>query len=120
MDDVRYIRLHNTGAFVARIHIQYKTPKDDGKGNISYPAEFSEWTNPSYADICAAGERTLDLLKDANMTDGTVVKLKAVIPLGKSREASEQYIFRPTSGKTAPYKISGTSLISHLKLKSYG
>ena len=120
MDDVQYIRLRNSGGLVARIHILYKTPHDDGSGNISYPAEFSEWTNPGYADICAAAERTLDLLKDANMTDGTIVKLRALVPLGKSRESSEQYIFQSTSGKTALYNISGTPLTSHLNLESYG
>lgn len=120
MDEIRYIKLHNSGAFVARIHVLYKAPKDDGKGNISYPGEFSEWTNPGYADICAAAERTLDLQTDVNMADGAVVKLKAIIPLSTSHEASEQYIFHKTSGKMASYDIGGTVFSSHLKLKSYG
>lgn len=125
MDDVRYIKLHNSGGFVTRIHLMYKLPKDDGHGNISYPAEFSEWKNHGYADICASAERTVDLLKDVDLSngtvpDGTIVKLKATIPLGSAREASEQYAFYSSSGKTASYNISGTSLNAHLKLKSYG
>ncbi len=120
MDDIRYFKLHNRGAFVARIHILYKAPSIDDKGNISYPAEFSEWKQHGYNDICAGAERTVDLLKDANMSDGTVVKLRVVIPLGKSREASEQFMFQSSSGKMASYEITGTTLISHLKLISVG
>lgn len=36
MDTVRYIKLHNYGAFVAQIVIEYRERHTDGKGNISY------------------------------------------------------------------------------------
>lgn len=131
MDNIRYVKLKNKGAFVAQIHIEYKIPKTDGQGNISYPAEFTEWKSPNYADICAAAERTVDLASDlmvpagdkgagnAQLPDGTVVKLKVRVPGGYTREASEQYLFQKDSGKMASYEIGGTTLTSKLRLLAY-
>ena len=39
MDNVRYFKLENTGAFVAQIVVQYKEKHTDSEGNISYDTE---------------------------------------------------------------------------------
>ena len=119
MDDIRYIKLHNSGWFVARIHILYKTPQRDAHGNISYPAEFSEWKPSGYSDICVLAERTVDMVNDTNFTDGTIVKLKAFIVAGSDRTAAEQYEFRRDSGKTAKYNVSRGTRNAKLVLKAY-
>lgn len=119
MDDIRYIKLHNSGWFVARIHILYKTPQRDAHGNISYPAEFSEWKPSVYSDICVLAERTVDMVNDTNFTDGTIVKLKAFIVAGSDRTAAEQYEFRRDSGKTAKYNVSRGTQNAKLVLKAY-
>ena len=56
------------------IRDRYKTPQRDAHGNISYPAEFSEWKPSGYSDICVLAERTVDMVNDTNFTDGTIVK----------------------------------------------
>lgn len=119
MDTLRYINLYNKGGFVARIHLLYKIPQKDAHGNISYPAEFSQWKPSGYADICVLSERTVDLVNDTNFPDGTIVKLKAFILAGRDRTAAEQYEFRRDSGKTVKYRVSGTSLFAKLKCMSY-
>lgn len=119
MDDIRYIKLHNSGWFVARIHILYKTPQRDAHGNISYPAEFSEWKPSGYSDICVLAERTVDMVNDTNFTDGTIVKLKAFIVAGSDRRPRSSMSSAAIQGKTAKYNDSRGTQNAKLVLKAY-
>lgn len=120
MDNIRYIKLKNTGGFVAQIEVQYKEKKTDSQGNISYAAEWSSWHYDGYRDICAGAERTVDLFLDANIPDGSQVRLKAVVVWGKDHVSEEQYIYQSTCSKMAVYEISGTTLFNNLKRTSFG
>ncbi len=120
MDNVRYFKLKNAGAFVAQIVVQYKEKHTDFQGNVSYDAEWKDWHTDGYRDICAGAERTVDLLNDANIPDGSQVRLKAVVVAGKDRTSDEQYIYQKTASSMATYKISGTTLINSLKRVSFG
>ena len=110
MERIRYIRLHNSGAFVARIRIQC----------ISMETGHSfEVEQDGYHDICAAAERTFDLQNDAKgaIKPGDLVTLEAVVVLGKNKTSEETYIYDPSSSKMATYTISGTTLINSLKFE---
>jgi hypothetical protein len=120
MDNVRYFKLENSGGFVAQIEVQYKEKHTDGQGNISYDAEWKSWQHDGYGDICVGAERTVDLLNDLNIPDGSQVRLKAIVVAGKDRTADEQYIYQKTASSMATYKISGTTLINSLKRVSFG
>lgn len=120
MDTVRYFKLKNTGAFVARIKVEYKEKHTDESGNVSYDAEWKSWEPSGYHDICAGAERKVDLCKDANLSDGSQVRLKTVVVWGKNKASTEQYIYQAISTNTAVYKISGTTLFNKLKRISFG
>jgi hypothetical protein len=111
MADIRYFKLHNAGAFVARM--QVKWTGNDGQGNESH----GTYEPSGYHDVCAAAERTIDL-NDTNIPDGACVTLKVVVVLGKDNTADETYTYKRDCGDTAYYKISGTTLNNHLKQES--
>lgn len=120
MDTVRYFKLKNTGAFVARIKVEYKARHADSSGNISYDAEWKSWDPSGYHDICASAERTVDLCKDANLPEGSQVRLKAVVVAGSDKTSSDHYIYQSTSPNTAVYKIKGATFSNSLVLLSFG
>ncbi len=108
MNKVRYFKLKNSGGFVARMQIAWND--NNGKHGTYEPG--------GYHDICAAGERTLDL-NDTDIPENASVFLKVCVVLGKDKEASELYEYDKTCSETASYEISGTTLISKLVLKDY-
>ena len=110
METIRYIKLKNKGGFVAKIHVSYRP-----EGEKSWKT----WSPSGYADICAAAERTQDL-KELGIADGSHVRLKAFVALGKDNLADEEYLFFSSSGATAAYEISGTTLINKRQLVSCG
>ena len=110
MDAVRYFKLENSGGFIARIHVNYR---------IGGEESWKIWKPAGYADICASGERTQDL-KELDIEDGSHVRLVAFIRGGSDQIAAEEYIFYSNIGRTAAYKVSGTTLDSKLNLASYG
>lgn len=120
MDNIRYIKLKNTGGFVAQIEVQYKQKHTDSQGNISYDAEWKNWHYDGYRDICAGAERTVDLLLDANIPEDSQVRLKAVVVWGSDCVSEEQYIYQQSNSQMAVYEISGTTLINKLKRVSFG
>ena len=120
MDKVRYFKLQNDGAFVAQIVIEYKERKTDGQGNVSYAGEWKSWYTPGYRDILQYGERSVDLVKDSNIPDGSQVRLHVYVAAGYSNPSIEQYIYDKTTAEQAVYEISGTTLNNYLKLVSYG
>lgn len=117
MEEIRYFKVKSSADFVCRIHVNYKVAHRDAQGNVSYPAEFTEWKGHGYNDICKYGERTLDL-KDTGIVDGAMVQLKLDVVMGKDKTSAEQYIYKGTSGKTATYVIKGQTLGSKLTLES--
>lgn len=117
MEEIRYFKVKSNADFACRIHVNYKVAQHDDKGNISYPAEFTEWKSHGYNDICKYGERTLDL-KDTGLADGSIVQLKMDVVFGKDKTSDEQYIYNSASGKTATYIIKGQTLSSKLWLES--
>lgn len=119
MDIIRYFKLKNRGGFVARIEVQYKARHTDDQGNVSYDTEWKKWSASGYHDICVGAERTVDLLLDAKIPDGSQVRLKAVVVLGSSKTAAEQYIYQETGSKMAVYEIGGTTLNNSMKLVSF-
>lgn len=119
MDTVRYFKLKNTGAFVARIKVEYKEKHVDSSGNVSYDAEWKGWNPSGYHDICASAERTVDLCNDAKLPEGAVVRLKAIVKLGSDQTSTDQYIYQKTSPNTAAYKIKGTTLNNSLERISF-
>lgn len=106
MDMIRYFKLQNAGGFVAHIDVSYQPY---GK------KDWETWKPSGYADICLGAERTQDL-KELGIVDGTPVRLIAFVALGKDNHAKEEYIFSSSSGKTASYRISGTTLSNKLRL----
>ncbi len=112
MDKVRYFKLENTGGFVAKIEIQYKARRVDDNGNVSYDADWHKWDTGGYRDICAGGERTVDLA-DAGFPDGSQVRLKAVVVWGKDK-TGDVYLYQNNSNTMISYKISGTTQFNSL------
>lgn len=107
MNSIRYFKLKNEGGFVARMKIIYggNEKEKDEHGNIVY---FTKGTyEPSgYHDICASGERTIDL-KDTKIQEGAAVKLHVVVVFGDDKEATEEFIYHADCPEMAVYKISG-------------
>lgn len=101
---VKAFTLHNDGAFVARIRIHWINPVDGSSG---------DYEPSGYHDICAAAERTLNL-SEAGFAEGTLVRLHAVVVLGKDKDADRYYSYSANGG-IADYTISGTTLINSLK-----
>ena len=117
-EKIRYFKVHNAGAFVARIHVLCSVR--DGK--VLKRVELKE---PGYQDICASTERTVDLADlrytdsaghEHPLADGAPVQLKVVVVAGKDKTAEEEFAFSPRSGAMKTYKISGTTLNSTLAL----
>ena len=113
MDTIKFFKLQNNGGFVVRMQVLWSAT--DAKGD-----KYSGKYEPSdYHDICASGERTIDLSENTNIPDGAEVQLKASVQLGKDKTASEKYIYHKDASQLATYEISGTTLINTLSLKSY-
>lgn len=107
MENVRYFKLHNNGAFVARMKVEYREKRVDDKGNVSYPGEWHTWEPSGYHDICAAEERSIDLRNDAHISDGAQVRLYVTVVLGKDRVSSEQYIYSDRSPSMESIRLRG-------------
>ena len=104
MDSIRYFKLANKGAFVTRIYVNYRLESEK---------EWKKWKPSGYSDICAAAERTQDL-KELGIPDGTHVRLLAYVALGHDNESDEEFLYVSSSGETASYQISGTTLSNKL------
>ena len=94
-EEIRYFKVHNSGAFVARIHVLCSV----NDGGVVKRVEVKE---PGYQDICASAERTVDLAdlryKDSGgneipIPEGAPVQLKVVVVLGQDKTAEEEYAF---------------------------
>ncbi len=120
MDTIRYFKLMNQGAFVAQIVIEYKERHTDAQGNVSYDAEWKTWYTEGYRDILQYAERTVDLMMDSPIPDGSQVRLYAYVALGNSLTSTDQYIYQKTSAHMAVYEISGTTLNDDLQRISFG
>ena len=117
-EEIRYFRLRNKGAFVARMHVICSVR--DGK--VVKRVELSDL---GHQDILAAAERTVDLAdlryKDSAgnehaIPEGAPVQLKVVVVLGQDKTAEEEFAFSLRGGAMKTYKISGTTLNSTLAL----
>ena len=102
-NSIRYFKLTNKGAFVARINVQYTDPST---------GTTTTWSNAS-GNITLGKSATVDLSKK-NLKAGTKVKLVAVVVAGKNK-TSKEFIYHPQSTKTASFTISGTTLSNTLK-----
>ena len=120
METVRYFKLMNQGAFVAQIVIEYKERYVDAQGNVSYDAEWKTWYTEGYRDILQYAERTVDLMMDSPIPDGSQVRLYAYVGLGNSLTSTDQYIYQKKSAHMAVYEISGTTLNDELVRVSFG
>lgn len=113
MKDIRQIKLHNSGAFVAHMIIEWA--KRDSSGD-----EMADrYEEKGYHDICAGAERTIDLKNGTGIPNGAIVTLYVQVAAGSGKNAKESFTYDENSGKMAVYEISGTTLINKLKLKSY-
>lgn len=106
VNTIRYYKLHNAAAVVARIQIEWVLGKNSGIAEES-----------GYHDICAAGERTVDMVQSA-VPNGATVRLKANVPLGDDDTADEEFVFDSRASKTAYYKLTGTAFKTNLSLQS--
>lgn len=112
MDKIRHFKLHNSGAFVAHMIIEwtgYDAQGDEKRGR---------YEPKGYHDICAAAERTIDI-KDTDIPNGAIVTLHADVVAEKGKTAGESFTYDENCGNIAEYDISGTTLINKLKLKKY-
>ena len=118
METVRYFRLRNAGAFVARIEVVCYV--EEGENASKHVAEPT-----GYHDILASAERTVDLAelrykdssgKERPIPEGATVRLKAFVKWGTDKTAKEEYAYSSSSGAMKTYKISGTTLNSTLAL----
>jgi hypothetical protein len=109
MASIRYYLLKNKGAFVARMQVIWN--HTDSQGNESH----GTFEPSGYHDVCAAGERTIDINDNTHIPDGAEVQLKVIVVLGKNRTASVKHEYHTDSGGIAVYEISGTTLINKLK-----
>lgn len=113
--NARYIKLSNKGAFVVRMQILYGGNRGtDEHGEVIDFAQ-EKFEQSGYHDICAAGERTLDLTT-AKIPDGACVQLKAYVVAGKDRIAEERFIYRADSAQTKCYTITGITANPKLRL----
>ncbi len=119
MNTVRYFKLNNGGAFVAQIVIEYRERQMDGKGDISYDTQWKSWFTEGYRDILQYAERTVDLLSDSPIPDGSQVRLHVYVAAGSSDPATQQFIYDKNSPSMANYNISGTTLNNTLTLLYY-
>ena len=100
MQRIRYFKLKNDGWFVARIAVNYE--HDDG-GNASK----GTYKPTGYHDICAAGERTLDLTQ-TTIPSGSIVTLVGEVVWGTDQTATENFIFDMDAGATAVYRMKNS------------
>lgn len=113
MDKIRHFKLHNSGAFVAHMIVEwagYDSKGDEKRG---------KYEPKGYHDICAAAERTIDLKDNTGIPNGAIVTLHASVVAGKGKTADESFTYDENCGNMAEYDISGTTLINKLKLKRY-
>lgn len=101
METVGKFRLENEGGFVAKLQFAYdkdgKRVKSDKSGDITLGK--SKTMTPA----------------ELNVPNGAVVTLVAFVVAGSDHESQEQYKFDANSNRTANYRISGTTLINHLR-----
>lgn len=102
---IRYFTLHNKAAVVARMQICWELGTQHGV-----------YEESGYHDVCAAGERTVDLLL-SDIPDGATVQLKVNVVAGKDSKANETFIYDSRAAKTVYYELSGTTLKNKLKMK---
>ncbi|OWV08333.1 hypothetical protein B7993_00290 [Fibrobacter sp. UWH3] len=107
MKHIKAITLKNSGAFVVRMRINWNDPESDNSSGVYEPS--------GYHDICAAGERTINL-SETGIPEGANVRLHADVVLGKDKEGGEQFRYTSDASMIAHYTISGTTLINDLKL----
>lgn len=108
---IKAITLKNTGAFVARMQIEWYDPESSDSSGVYEPS--------GYHDICVGAERTINL-SETDIPDGANVRLKAVVVLGKDKEASEQFRYEKEASQIASYTIKGTILFNSLVLDKVG
>ena len=108
MANIRYYKLKNKAAFVARMKIKWT--HSDSKGDTS----TGDYEPSGYHDVCAGAERTIDM-NDTNIPDGAEVQLEVKVVLGTDKTASEKHSYQKSFGDMATYEITGTTLISKLK-----
>lgn len=107
MDEVRFIKLKNQGAFVARMQISWKKSNRGG----TYEPD-------GYHDICVAAERTIDLV-DTDILDGADVTLIVHVVAGGNLWSQDRFTFDRECGKMASYLIKGTTMNPKIRLESY-
>lgn len=107
MDKVRYIKLRNSGAFVARMRIYWDTKESKA---IYEPG--------GYHDICCAAERTIDLT-DTNIPEGANVTLVVYVVAGGEVWSRGSYTYDKACGKIAEYEVHGTTGSKMINLVSY-
>lgn len=113
MEKIHNFNLTNKGGFVVKMEILYGgNTGEDEQGNLR-KFESGTWTPDGYHDICAAGERLVDLSK-TNIPNGAEVKLKVIVCGGRDK-TSDSFIYSKTSPVTKYFKITGTTLINKLK-----
>jgi hypothetical protein len=112
---VRYFKLDNEGAFVAQMQLPWEKYEEvsDGGNIVRKLVDSGTYEQSGYHDICAGGERTIDL-NDTDIPNGAEVYLKAVVVLGHNRLSGNRFNYCTTASNTASYKISGTTLNSSL------
>lgn len=104
---IKAITLKNSGAFVVHMQIEWYDPESSDSSGVYEPS--------GYHDICVGAERTINLA-DTDIPDGSNVRLKADVVLGKDKEASEQFRYCKDATLIPHYTISGTTLFNNLKL----
>ncbi len=119
MNTVRYFKLINGGGFVAQIVIEYREKQTDDKGDISYEAQWKSWFTEGYRDILQFAERTVDLLHDSPIPDGSQVRIHVYVAAGTSDPAPQQFVYDKNSASMACYSITGTTLNNSLNLLYY-
>lgn len=111
MQEIRFFKLKNDGAFVVRIEVIWTHVDEDGnEGHGTYRPK-------GYHDICQYAERTLDL-NDTNIPNGATVNIKAEVVYGKDNPGEEKFIYKETAAATAKYRIKGTTLSNQMWLQS--
>ena len=104
-NSIRYFKLHNSGAFVVHMQILWRLGDKSGT-----------YEEDGYHDICAAAERTIDMVK-TGIPEGATVRLKGEVVSGDDDTADEEFIFCEKSEKMASYKITGTVFKSKISLE---
>ena len=93
--------LKNIGAFVAKIEVV------DGDESNTRTMFMND------KDILLGQEQTL-YLRDANISEGSIVRLKAYVVWGRSKISNKKFTYSSSSTNIIKYIISGTTLINEL------